>query len=103
MVQREGVLRHGDGYHLPSGKKKEKKEKEEAQTFPLPFSSSSLFSILHSLSSPQLPHGVSLPLSLSFCITYKGSRFLQNEATYGRYANEIIAHGLERDTIYPKS
>lgn len=42
-------------------------------------------------------------LPLSFCITYKGSRFLQNEATYGRYANEIIARGLEWDTIYPKS
>lgn len=42
-------------------------------------------------------------LPLSFCITYKGSRFHQNEATYGRYANEIIARGLEWDTIYPKS
>lgn len=48
-----------------------------------------------------LPLFASLPLS--FCITYKGSCFLQNEATCGRYANEIMARGLEWDTIYPKS
>lgn len=43
-------------------------------------------------------------LSLApFCITYKGSCFLLNEATCGRYANEIMARGLEWDTIYPKS
>lgn len=72
----------------------EKKKKKSPQTFSHLFSFSSLFSILHSLFSV---------LPLSFCITYKGSRFLQNEATYGRYANEITARGLEWDTIYPKS
>lgn len=70
----------------------EKEEGKKTQTFPHPFSFSFLFSILLSLSS-----------ALSFCITYKGSRFLQNEAMYGRYANEINARGLEWDTIYPKS
>lgn len=61
---------------------------------------------IHSLSLPyslSCTHSLQLSPSLSFCITYKGSRFLQNEATYGRYANEIIARGLEWDTIYPKS
>lgn len=61
---------------------------------------------IHSLSLPyslSCTRSLQLSPSLSFCITYKGSRFLQNEATYGRYANEIIARGLEWDTIYPKS
>lgn len=72
--------------HPSSGKKRKQKN---TQTLPHPFSFSSLFSIFCT--------------PLSFCITYKGSRFLQNEATYGRYANEITARGLEWDTIYPKS
>lgn len=71
-------------------KRKKEDKKTHTQTFPHPFF---LYLALTLFSS----------LPLSFCITYKGSRFLQNEATYGRYANEIIARGLEWDTIYPKS
>lgn len=71
-------------------REKKKTKKTHTQTFPHPFF---LYLALTLFSS----------LPLSFCITYKGSRFLQNEATYGRYANEIIARGLEWDTIYPKS
>lgn len=83
---------HGDCYHLSSCKEKKRRQKKKThtQTLPHPFF---LYLALTLFSS----------LPLSFCITYKGSRFLQNEATYGRYANEIIARGLEWDTIYPKS
>lgn len=90
-TQRNVCLGIGDCYHPPPGKKEENTHKHS----PHPFSFSSLFSILHLLCSA--------PCLLPFCITYKGSCFLQNEATYGRYANEIIARGLEWDTIYPKS
>lgn len=49
---RECLVRHGDCYHLPSGKKRRRKK---TQTFPHPFSFSSLFSILHSVQlSPSL-------------------------------------------------
>lgn len=71
-------------------------KKEEKKTNILP---SILFLLL--ILYLALPLFGSLPRS--FCITYKGSCFLQNEATCGRYANEIIARGLEWDTIYPKS
>ena len=54
---RECLPRHGDWNHLPSGKKEELKK---TQTFPHPFSFSSLFSILHSLCS-----AFSLSLSVS--------------------------------------
>lgn len=65
VLQRKGIyiyiqeclLRHGDCYHPPSGKKRRKKT---LQTFPHPFSFSSLFSILHLLSS-----AFSLSLSVS--------------------------------------
>ena len=72
-----------------------KEEEKKTQTFPP--------SILFLLLILYLALTLFGFLPLSFCITYKGSRFLQNEATYGRYANEIIARGLEWDTIYPKS
>lgn len=53
----EFLLRHGE-YHPPSGKKEEK----EKQTFPHPFSFSSLFSILHLLRSA---FSISLSVSLT--------------------------------------
>lgn len=99
VLQRKGIywedclLRHGDCYHPPPGKKK-RNGKKNPNILP-----SILFLLL--ILYLALPLFGSLPLS--FCIIYKGSCFLQNEATCGRYANEIIARGLEWDTIYPKS
>lgn len=52
----ECLLRHGDCYHLPSGKKEEKKAHKHSH----PFSFFSLFSILHLLCS-----AFSLSLSVS--------------------------------------
>lgn len=56
ILREKCLLRHGDCYHPPSGKKKRRKK----QTFSHPFSFSSLFSILHFLCS-----ALSLALSVS--------------------------------------